>query len=493
MAISVTQPPRHLPSINAALRQPPFAASLVVPASFLDTSVVPPTPSSSTLLPRSQDDADTCLVPPSSPATYGPTSPNSPSRASTVIGFRHPRSTLPTLILFGSLPTSTLIPVTRLNLPSFSPSPLMMGPAPAPPSSPLIDFRAIPGDPEETISDPHPSSNPVESLGTTSDDMNPRLLISLALPPMLVGIIADPLNGDPIIISIPVGLSPPILIHFPTTPPQPPPLSPTSYLEPCFSGPPILALQRPPPLAPWVRCRRETLLYPPPPLQGRPHSLLCLCTLYFSIPPPAPSLSVASPPISPSTTSVPTPLLASTTPKTPLKPTQNHSISQNPEPLPSSPSLPLPPSLGVSSPLPSLSLSTGVSSLLPPLTLEDLGINSAADPFGLTSGIFRPTIIYGPPTLGLSALPSPSVVPSMVSSKDSLSIDTFEDPRPPPMDSNYVNGIDAGQGRTLDAMQVMDFPHNGSEGPFLQFFKDDAQSKQEGQWRGRKLDKQHQL
>ncbi|KAL4197581.1 hypothetical protein AMTRI_Chr04g188960 [Amborella trichopoda] len=52
------------------------------------------------------------------------------------------------------------------------------------------------------------------------------------------------------------------------------------------------------------------------------------------------------------------------------------------------------------------------------------------------------------------------------------------DPLSPPLvDCDYINGIDAAQGQIKDAMKVMGFPQTGPEGPFLEFFKANLQSR----------------
>ncbi|KAL4185552.1 hypothetical protein AMTRI_Chr10g231230 [Amborella trichopoda] len=43
----------------------------------------------------------------------------------------------------------------------------------------------------------------------------------------------------------------------------------------------------------------------------------------------------------------------------------------------------------------------------------------------------------------------------------------------PPVDSNFVNGVNEGQGQIRDVLRVRGFPQAGPDGPFLDFFKDD--------------------
>ncbi|KAL4196878.1 hypothetical protein AMTRI_Chr04g248480 [Amborella trichopoda] len=47
----------------------------------------------------------------------------------------------------------------------------------------------------------------------------------------------------------------------------------------------------------------------------------------------------------------------------------------------------------------------------------------------------------------------------------------MRDPTSPlSVDSDFVNGIDRGQGKILDVMQVMGFPRFGPDGPLREFF-----------------------
>ncbi|KAL4198799.1 hypothetical protein AMTRI_Chr03g141890 [Amborella trichopoda] len=76
--------------------------------------------------------------------------------------------------------------------------------------------------------------------------------------------------------------------------------------------------------------------------------------------------------------------------------------------------------------------SLGFSSPFPLLSLVEPITSSRKDPFGLSSGIFRPMEADGLHFLVLPAIPSPLISSPVKSTGSSISVDTMGDPLSPP-------------------------------------------------------------
>ncbi|KAL4193435.1 hypothetical protein AMTRI_Chr06g199350 [Amborella trichopoda] len=261
--------------------------------------------------------------------------------------------------------------------------------------------------PTRYLPSPPPSmpAIPVPIAEKSTKSMDPR---EMALPPVLQDYPTDTSYGAPIILSVPVTFCHLVPLPYPN------PLF-SLYLTPILTPLLLFSHLLSPPL--FSQPSPGTYLYPLP-------SPLCLPAAFLST-------------FSPSTLSPPSVAAFTTAPPTCLSssPSHNHLESVVIDLAPTS-----------------MEASTDLHPSSSPTTMSSSPID---DPFGLSSGIFRPTVADGLAFLVLPALPSPVALSPSDSFDSLLSVDTMWDPMSPPsVDLDYVNSIDKGQGKIRDVMKV---------------------------------------